>query len=91
MDLMKFQVCGCDPAPPSWTDTTGYTRCAKCWLIRRRAKEPQHVTPGILAVQVLPGVIADWIAHDIRRGYSMDFLERQYGPQRVRRYLAKRR
>jgi hypothetical protein len=89
--MTPFQYCAHDPATPSWTDGTGYTRCKRCHLIRRKAKEPQHVTPGIAQVKdVLPGVIADWIASDISKGYSMDFLERQYGPIRVRRYLAKR-
>lgn len=74
MNLKLFQLATCQCQPPHQPFENGdQYYCGRCWL------------------QVPPAppidVIADWITGDIRAGYERDFLERQYGKGRVRRYF----
>lgn len=59
------------------------TRCKRCWLqIDLQARKTPPASPAAPR-----SVTGDWIRGDIERGYSMDFIRRQYGSARVRRAM----
>lgn len=59
------------------------TRCKRCWL--QIDLQAEKTPPASL--ESPRSATGDWIRGDFERGYTMKFIERQYGAARVRRAM----